>query len=126
MKKWIVRVIPEKPAYDDRGVEFDIDAPVKRMAISKARKLTRSTLAYDRWDGPLRYLASEVLDAPLAGNPKEPFASESLFSERVALQEASSPPPAHIGMLCRNGAPVYYTFPPHGAYREAPTWQALV
>jgi len=122
MRTWIVKVLPVSPAYDDRGVEFQIEAPLKRIAIAKARRVIKRSLTYDRLDGPLRFLATEIIDSPQPPTRVNPFALDN-------PSEATAPPkalPPHIGKLCRNGAPVYYTFPPHAAYREASDWHDLV
>lgn len=122
MRTWIVKVLPVSPAYDDRGVEFQIEAPLKRIAIAKARRVIKRSLTYDRLDGPLRFLATEIIDSPQPPARVNPFALDN-------PSEATAPPkalPPHIGKLCRNGAPVYYTFPPHAAYREASDWHDLV
>ena len=122
MRTWIVKVLPVSPAYDDRGVEFQIEAPLKRIAIAKARRVIKRTLTYDRLDGPLHFLATEIIDSPQPPTRVNPFALDN-------PSEATAPPkalPPHIGKLCRNGAPVYYTFPPHAAYREASDWHDLV
>lgn len=122
MRTWIVKVLPVSPAYDDRGVELQIEAPLKRIAIAKARRVIKRTLTYDRLDGPLHFLATEIIDSPQPTTPADPPALDNPF-------EATAPPkalPPHIGKLCRNGAPVYYTFPPHAAYREASDWHDLV
>lgn len=122
MRTWIVKVLPVSPAYDDRGVELQIEAPLKRIAIAKARRVIKRSLTYDRLDGPLRFLATEIIDSPQPPTRVNPFALDN-------PSEATAPPkalPPHIGKLCRNGAPVYYTFPPHAAYREASDWHDLV
>ncbi|HRQ48587.1 MAG TPA: hypothetical protein PK725_16655 [Rhodocyclaceae bacterium] len=122
MRTWIVKVLPVSPAYDDRGVELQIEAPLKRIAIAKARRVIKRSLTYDRLDGPLRFLATEIIDSPQPPTRVNPFALDNP-SEATAPQKALPP---HIGKLCRNGAPVYYTFPPHAAYREASDWHDLV
>lgn len=122
MRTWIVKVLPVSPAYDDRGVELQIEAPLKRIAIAKARRVIKRSLTYDRIDGPLRFLATEIIDSPQPPTRVNPFAPDNPF-DTTAPPEALPP---HIGKLCRNGAPVYYTFPPHAAYREASDWHDLV
>ena len=95
---------------------------IKRIAIAKARRVIKRSLTYDRLDGPLRFLATEIIDSPQTPTRVNPFALDN-------PSEATAPPkalPPHIGKLCRNGAPVYYTFPPHAAYREASDWHDLV
>lgn len=122
MRTWIVKVLPVSPAYDDRGVELQIEAPLKRIAIAKARRVIKRNLTYDRLDGPLRFLATEIIDSPQPPTRVNPFALDN-------PSDTTDPPealPPHIGKLCRNGAPVYYTFPPHAAYREASDWHDLV
>jgi len=122
MRTWIVKVLPVSPAYDDRGVEIQIEAPLKRIAIAKARRVLKRNLTYDRLDGPLRFLATEILDTPQSSAHADPPRAEQPV-------RSDGPPkalPPHIGKLCRNGAPVYYTFPPHAAYREASDWYELV
>lgn len=122
MRTWIVKVLPVSPAYDDRGVEFQIEAPLKRIAIAKARRVIKRTLTYDRLDGPLRFLATEIIDSPQPPTRVNPFTPDNLFEATEPLEAL----PPHIGKLCRNGAPVYYTFPPHAAYCEASDWHDLV
>ncbi len=126
MRSWIVKVIPLSPAYDDRGVEIQIDAPLKRIAISKARRVIKRNLTYDRLDGPLRFVATEVPDPSQADSPEQNCALDTPFDEPESPPDPSAAMPPHIGKLCRNGAPVYYTFPPHTAYREASDWHDLV
>ncbi len=129
MRTWLVKVIPESPAYDDRGAEIQIDAPLKRIAIAKARRLIKRNLTYDRLDGPLRFLATEILDSPEHGARADRSALDNPFETILEPSESSEPPgplPPNIGKLCRNGAAVYYTFPPHAAYREASDWHDLV
>lgn len=122
MRTWIVKVLPVSPAYDNRGVELQIEAPLKRIAIAKARRVIKRNLTYDRLDGPLRFLATEILDTPQLITRADPSVPNNHFE---ATKPSEALPP-HIGKLCRNGAPVYYTFPPHAAYREASDWHDLV
>ena len=126
MRTWIVKVIPVSPAYDDTGVEILIDAPLKRIAISKARRVIKRNLTYDRLDGPLRFLATEVPDPSQPDSPGDDASLCSPLDEPESPPDPSAAMPPHIGKLCRNGAAVYYIFPPHAAYREASDWHDLV
>lgn len=55
-----VNVKPARPAYNDRGVTYDISAKNKKEAISHARKRVAREMPYDRTDGLLIYTATEI------------------------------------------------------------------
>jgi hypothetical protein len=59
MRTYTVNVIPKRPAFNDRGYDYEITAKNKAEAISEARRRMGRDMHYDRLDGALIYTATE-------------------------------------------------------------------
>ena len=127
MPRYLIHVRPKLPAYDDPGLTFEIEAPNQKRAVSLARREVASLLVYSAIERPLCYSASRI-DPPgfLFDKTCVRACDDVLAHKADPLASLPALLPRHIGMLCRAGVPVFYTFPPGGSYRESPDWTTLV
>lgn len=60
MNTYEIHVVPKRPAFNDTGHNFGVNAKTWREAMSKGRKVARNIGFYDRHDGALIFTCKRV------------------------------------------------------------------